>query len=49
MDKRLGLIVPSSNSVMEVDFYKNLPPDISLHVASNQAVLEQALQVLGQA
>jgi maleate isomerase len=33
MDKRLGLIVPSSNSVMEVDFYKNLPPDISLHVA----------------
>jgi maleate isomerase len=33
MGKRLGLIIPSSNSVMEVDFYKNMPPDISLHVA----------------
>ncbi len=33
MDKRLGLIIPSSNSVMEVDFYRNMPPDISLHVA----------------
>lgn len=33
MDKRLGLIVPSSNSVMEVDFYKNMPPDVSLHIA----------------
>jgi len=31
--KRLGLIVPSSNSVMEVDFYRNLPPDMTLHVA----------------
>ncbi|WP_227767328.1 maleate cis-trans isomerase family protein [Zhaonella formicivorans] len=31
--KRLGLIVPSSNSVMEVDFYRNLPEDITLHVA----------------
>lgn len=31
--KRLGLIVPSSNSVMEVDFYRNLPPEITLHVA----------------
>lgn len=31
--KRLGLIVPSSNSVMEVDAYRNLPSDVSLHVA----------------
>jgi maleate isomerase len=31
--KRIGLIVPSSNSVMEVDFYRNLPKNITLHVA----------------
>lgn len=31
--KRLGLIVPSSNTVMEVDFYRNLPKHITLHVA----------------
>ena len=29
---KVGLIVPSSNSVMEVDFYKNLPPKSTLHV-----------------
>ncbi|SMB91856.1 maleate isomerase [Thermanaeromonas toyohensis ToBE] len=33
MHQRLGLIVPSSNSVMEVDFYRNLPHHITLHVA----------------
>lgn len=33
MHQRLGLIVPSSNSVMEVDFYRNLPRHITLHVA----------------
>ncbi len=33
MVKRLGIIVPSSNSVMEVDFYRNLPADITLHVS----------------
>lgn len=33
MQQRLGLIVPSSNSVMEVDFYRNLPSYITLHVA----------------
>jgi len=31
--KRLGLIVPSSNSVMEVDFYRRLPEDLTLHTA----------------
>lgn len=31
--QRLGLIVPSSNTVMEVDFYRNLPDDITLHVS----------------
>lgn len=31
--KRLGLIVPSSNTVMEVDFYHHLPKHITLHVA----------------
>jgi maleate isomerase len=31
--RRLGLLVPSSNSVMEVDFYRNLPPSCTLHVS----------------
>jgi maleate isomerase len=30
---RVGLIVPSSNTVMEVDFYRRLPPDTTLHTA----------------
>jgi maleate isomerase len=29
--KRVGLLVPSSNTVMEVDFHRRLPPDASLH------------------
>jgi maleate isomerase len=31
--QRLGLMIPSSNSVMEPDFYRNLPPSITLHTA----------------
>ncbi len=31
--KRVGLLVPSSNTVMEVDFYRNLSADVTLHVA----------------
>lgn len=30
---RVGLIVPSSNTVMEVDFYRALPPEVTLHTA----------------
>ena len=30
---RVGLLVPSSNSVMEVDFYRRLPRDTTLHTA----------------
>jgi len=30
---RIGLIVPSSNSVIEPDFYRNLPAHYSLHTA----------------
>jgi len=30
--KRIGLLVPSSNSTVEVEFYRALPPDVSLHV-----------------
>ncbi len=30
---RAGLLVPSSNTVMEVDFYRNLPGHITLHPA----------------
>ena len=30
---RVGLLVPSSNTVMEVDFYRNLPPPITIHPA----------------
>jgi maleate isomerase len=29
--KRIGLLVPSSNAVMERDFYLNLPADVSVH------------------
>ncbi|HEX6021705.1 MAG TPA: aspartate/glutamate racemase family protein [Solirubrobacter sp.] len=30
---RAGLVVPSSNTVMEVDFYRALPSDVTLHTA----------------
>jgi maleate cis-trans isomerase len=30
---RIGLLVPSSNSTVEVEFYRALPQDVSLHVA----------------
>ena len=33
MSTRIGLIVPSSNTVAEVDFYRRLPPDCTLHTA----------------
>jgi maleate isomerase len=33
MSTRIGLIVPSSNSVAEVDFYRRLPSDCTLHTA----------------
>ena len=32
-DRRIGLIVPSSNTVVEVDFARNLPPGATLHTA----------------
>ena len=32
-EKRIGLIVPSSNTVMEPDFYHNLPSGWTLHTA----------------
>ncbi|HMK81005.1 MAG TPA: hypothetical protein VK438_15225 [Xanthobacteraceae bacterium] len=31
--KRIGLLIPSSNSVQEPDFWRVLPPGITLHVA----------------
>ncbi len=31
MTYRVGLLIPSSNSVMEVDFYRNLPEDATVH------------------
>jgi len=31
--RRIGLLIPSSNTTMEVDFYRNLPPGISVHTA----------------
>jgi maleate isomerase len=33
MGARVGLIVPSSNTVIEVDFYRRLPADVTLHTA----------------
>src|SRR5688572_7538500 len=29
--QRVGLLIPSSNSVMEVDFYRHLPSHVTLH------------------
>jgi len=29
--KRIGLLVPSSNTVMEVDFYRHLPDSVTVH------------------
>jgi maleate isomerase len=31
MTTRVGLLIPSSNTVMEPDFHRNLPPDVSVH------------------
>src|SRR5215211_7420942 len=31
--RRLGIIVPSSNTVAEVDFVRAAPPDVTIHVA----------------
>jgi maleate isomerase len=31
--KRIGLLVPSSNSVMEVDFYRRVPAGVTIHTA----------------
>jgi len=31
--KRIGLLVPSANSVMEPDFYRHLPQNVTLHTA----------------
>lgn len=31
--RRVGLLVPSSNTTVEVEFYRALPPHVSLHVA----------------
>lgn len=33
MTWRVGLLIPSSNSVMEVDFYRNLSHDTTVHTA----------------
>lgn len=33
MSTRVGLIVPSSNTVAEVDFYRRLPAGATLHTA----------------
>ena len=33
MPQRVGLLVPSSNTVMEVDFYRHLPATVTVHAA----------------
>lgn len=44
---RIGLLVPSSNVVMEVEFYRSLPSDVTVHTShihrSNQAITPQAM------
>jgi maleate isomerase len=31
--RRLGLLLPSSGTVQEVDFYRRVPPDVTVHAA----------------
>jgi maleate isomerase len=44
---RIGLLVPSSNAVMEVEFYRSLPADITVHTShihrANAAVNAEAM------
>jgi maleate isomerase len=44
---RIGLLVPSSNVVMEVEFYRSLPDDITVHTShihrSNQDITPEAM------
>jgi maleate isomerase len=32
-EQRVGLLIPSSNTVMEIDFQRGLPPEVGLHTA----------------
>jgi maleate cis-trans isomerase len=45
--KRIGLLVPSSNVVMEVEFYRSLPNGVTVHTShiprSNQAIDSDAM------
>ena len=49
---RIGLLVPSSNAVMEVEFYRSLPTDISVHTShiyrASAAVDAQAMAETGR-
>ena len=49
---RIGLLVPSSNAVMEVEFYRSLPVDISVHPShiyrARAAVDAQAMAETGR-
>ncbi|HEX2828550.1 MAG TPA: hypothetical protein VHP37_19510 [Burkholderiales bacterium] len=46
--KRIGLLVPSSNVVMEVEFYRSLPNGVTVHTShiprSNQAIDSDAMR-----
>lgn len=39
--KRIGLLIPSSNSVMEVDFYTRLPADRSVTLHTGRMYMEE--------
>jgi len=49
---RIGLLVPSSNAVMEVEFYRSLPTDITVHTShiyrASAAVDAQAMAETGR-
>jgi len=49
---RVGLLVPSSNAVMEVEFYRSLPADITVHTShiyrASAAVDAQAMAETGR-
>jgi maleate isomerase len=49
---RIGLLVPSSNAVMEVEFYRSLPADVTVHTShiyrASAAVDAQAMAETGR-
>lgn len=49
MTRRLGLLLPSSGTVQEVDFYRRVPPDVTVHSARmrlTEATVDDEIRML---